>query len=481
VTPRDRATRLLERSKQWLRAEVRRRPVIHRVAKEALVGIKLARQRIQQRGREPLHGWGEQVRSYRIPFTGADASALRLALQEHSLQIAEGRHTIYVPPQPGREAVLGGELLAAFPPEVGIKLLKNFAHPSRARYHFETSSVAEAALIGPIGNQVFATAALYAYGLGPRPYDLVHLIGAGGADITAVVCEHVVGRKPSPAEYDDFIGQLRALEQRGLFGFANPSRYDCYDFYPPDCNSNLLISDAGPRYVDPQAFLFEEQKVIHDVLAQREEVLHFGDVLTVVHSGQRFLYQEIPGASASARRGTGERWRAIEAMLARNRVQLDRRVVFDVCCNSGMMMYGSLARGAHWAFGWDLPAVAEAADRVLPLLGSGRSSVFGRQLGLDTDLRADLPEWAAQWSRAHGAVCLFLAAWHHIDFPPGVGELPWTELIYEGQENEPAEITQKNLATMAERWRARELERIVIRDGLCGPRPLALLRRAHDH
>src|SRR5690606_16561214 len=96
-----------------------------------------------------------------------------------------------VPPQPGREAVFGAELLAAFPPDVGIKLLKNFAPPSRARYTYETGSLAEAALAGPIGNQVFAAASLYAYGLGPRPYDLVHLRGAAaGVDMSAIIGEH---------------------------------------------------------------------------------------------------------------------------------------------------------------------------------------------------------------------------------------------------------------------------------------------------
>jgi hypothetical protein len=478
VTARSRATSLLEKSKQWLRREIRRRPVIHRVAKEALVGIKLVRHRMSRDEQEQPHGWGEQVRSYRIPFAGVDASALRAALREHSLQVAEGRHTIYVPPQPGREAVFGAELLAAYPSDVGIKLLKNFAPPSRARYHYESGSLAEAALIGPIANQVFATAALYAYGLGPRPYDLVHLAGASaGVDMTAVMCEHVVGQMPSTAEYEQFIREVQALEQRGLFRFANPSRFDCYDFFAPDCNSNLFASAAGLRYVDPQPLLFEPTKVIQDVLANHEDVLHFGDVLTVVNAGQRFLYQEVPGASSNARRGTAERWRAIEGLLARHRVRLDRRIVFDVCCNSGMMMHGSLNRGAHWAFGWDLPAVAQAADRLLPLLGSGRSTVFGRQIGLDSDFRADLPEWAARWCEAHGGIGLFLAAWHHVDFPPGVGDLPWTSLIYEGQENEDTETTDKNVATMAERWRARELERLIIRDGICGPRPLVLLHR----
>jgi hypothetical protein len=462
-----------------LRAEIRRRPLIHRVAKEALVGLKLARQRLRLRGgrAEPVHGWGTRVDRYAIPFAGGDLEALRAAAREHSLRTAEGRHTLYIPPQPGREALLGAELLAAFPPEAGFKLLKNFAPPSRARYHYETDAAAEAALLGPIGNQVFAAAALYAHGLGPRPYDLVHLAGAR-ADLTAMVSEHVEGRVPSAAEHRRFIADLKALERRGLFRFANPSRYDCGDFAEPHCNHNLITGSAGARYVDPQVLLFEDQRVITDLLERRADALHFGDVLTVVNAGQRFLYQEVPGVGSNARRGTGERWRAFEGLLARHQVRLAGRVVFDVCCNSGMMMHGSLTRGAHWAFGWDLPAVAEAADALLPLLGSGRSQVFGGELGLDTDLRGDLPEWAAAAAEARGGLGLFLAAWHHIGFPPGVGALPWTELLYEGQENERPAQTDENVAIMSERWRAREVERLTIRDGICGPRPLVLMRRA---
>jgi hypothetical protein len=478
--------RFVGRSKHWLIANLRRRPILHRIAKEALVGAKLVRQRVLRRDRERLHAWGERSDRYPIPFAGANIDALRVALRAASLRFAEGRHTLYVPPQPGREAVFGAELLAAFPPEAGIKVLKNFDAPSRVRYSFESSSAAEDALLGPIGNQGFNAAALYAYELGPRPYDIVHLRGAAessgqAVDMTAIVAEHIDGRVPSEAEHQGFIAALQRLEQRGVFRFLGHSGYDNGDFAGPGCNDNLITGPGGPRYVDTQVFDFAGEQVIEDVLATREDVLHFGDVLTIVNAGQRFLYQAVPGAKSNARRGTGERWQTLDGLLARHQVRFDGRAVFDICCNSGMMMHGALARGGHWAFGWDLPAVAEAADRLLPLIGAGRTTLFGRQLDLDTEFDADLPAWAMQWGRAHGGVALFLAAWHHIGFPARIGALPWTHMIYEGSENEADETTAANLVTMAERWGVRELERVIIRDGICGPRPVLLLARARPN
>ena len=123
--------------------------------------------------------------------------------------------------------------------------------------------------------------------------------------------------------------------------------------------------------------------------------------------------------------------------------------------------------------GWDLPAVAAAARELLPLLGAGRSTVVGRTLDESVQLAGDVPDWL----RGDDALCLFLAAWHHVGFPPGVGELPWRWLVYEGREHEDASITAANVATMEERWRCQAVASRVIADGLCGPRPVVLLAR----
>lgn len=467
---------ILENVNHWLRQEIRRRPLVHRTVKELLIGFKLARHKARRLNSTDVHGWGSFVATHAIPFGGCSLVELRASLRQHHLNWKEGRHTLYLPPQPGRERVLGAAFSRSFPTHAGVKLLKNFSSPIEAVYHHEVDAWGESALAGPLANQLFAAASLYAYGLGPRPYDIVHLAGKH-VDMTALVGEHVEGQVPTNADHRQFITRLLELEQRGLFQFANPSRIDCGDFAAPDCNDNLLVAAGEARYVDTQVFLFEPEKVVQDVVGTNEEVLHFGDVMSVVNSGRRFLYQEVPGTSNNARRGTAQRWTTIDALLQRHRSHLEGRLVFDICCNSGMMMHGALERGAHWAFGWDLPEVAAAADRLLPLLGAGRTRLFGTTLDQSTDLQADLPAWARDQASERGAVALFLAAWHHIGFPPGVGELPWQWLIYEGRENEKASVTKANLQTMSERWGARLVEATTIHDGISQARPLALLRR----
>lgn len=214
--------------------------------------------------------------------------------------------------------------------------------------------------------------------------------------------------------------------------------------------------------IDPSS---DRDAATDSVIDRHEESLHFGDVLTVVRGGDSFLYQDVPG-----RRDTGARIEEITGLLARHGTGFDGRVVFDVCCNSGMMMGEALARGARWSVGWDYPSVAAAADGVL---GAGRSELHGVLISDETDFVADVPDWLA----VDDAVCLFLAAWHHVRFPPGVGDLPWAWLVYEGQENEDTKITTDNIATMEKRWNATAVESSTHSDGICGPRPLVLLKR----
>jgi hypothetical protein len=126
--------------------------------------------------------------------------------------------------------------------------------------------------------------------------------------------------------------------------------------------------------------------------------------------------------------------------------------------------------------GWDLPAVADAARELLPLLGAGRSTLIGRPLADVASLVDDVPPHVLAPGQPDG-VCLFLAAWHHVGFPPGVGTLPWRWLVYEGREHEAAEITRANVATMEARWQCRAVAERVLADGLCEPRPVVLFTR----
>lgn len=465
---------------RWVRrqlvAQLRRVPPLHRAAKELWVGAKLVRLRLRQ-ARRRRHGdpgprWQQSTLTHPTPLTAAHPDALRAELLARGLTVAEGRHTLYLPPQPGlREAL--GPVVAAYPPTCGFKLLKRFAAPDRARYLYRSDANGEDALMGGIHQQALAGAALAAYDLGPRLLDVTHLRGHD-LDLTALVVEHVDGRAPTRRDHQRLLDALDQLRARRRMEMINPGVYACTDFDPPGCNGNLLLTPEGQlRYVDPQLFRFDLDAVLDDVVERHRDVLHFGDQLGVVRGGQRFLYQGLPGRADVGRRDPDARWARLEALMRPRGIDLRDRVVFDVCCNAGLMLTGALRRGARWAVGWDLPPVAAAAAELLPLLGAGRSTIIGRPLDDQADLPADLPAWLDPGD----AVCLFLAAWHHVGFPPGVGALPWRVLVYEGREHEDAATTAANVATMEQRWGARALATETAADGLCGPRPVVLLVR----
>jgi len=471
------------------------------------VGAKLLRARLRHVQRRLLGQasvpWLQRTLAFDVPLRAHDGEALRAELLGLGLVVHEGRHTLYLPPQPGlREAL--GPVADAFGPGCGIKLLKRFAAPHEARWLHETDALGEAALLGGIHRQALAAAALHAMGLGPRCIDVVHLRtpkAFGASSITAMIVEHVDGRAPTLAEHARLLAELDALRSRGLLSLANPSGYACGDFAAPDCNGNLLVVEddpptpgmaprtapergtsatAGLRYVDPQVLLFDMPAVIDEVVGRHRDVLHFGDRFGVVAGGERFLYQALPGSREPGRREPDDRFARMEPLLAAHGASLEGRVVFDVCCNAGLMMAGALHRGARWAVGWDLPPVAAAARELLPLLGAGRSTVVGRMLSEPASLVDDLPAHVHVPGQAREGVCLFLAAWHHVGFPAGVGELPWRWLVYEGKEHEPAEVTRANVATMAARWQCQAITSRVFADGLCGPRPVVLLARRSD-
>ncbi|MCH9680056.1 MAG: hypothetical protein K0V04_01380 [Deltaproteobacteria bacterium] len=482
-TPSAASKRTVPPTARWARRQLvrqlKRVPPLHRAAKELLVGAKLLRSRFRQAQRrlrgQAAPAWLQTTSIFQTPLRAMDADALHAELQQRGVTVQEGRHTLYLAPQEGLANALG-LVVAAYPPTCGFKLLKRFAAPAQARYLHETDALGEAALLGGIHEQALATAALAAMDLGPRLVDVVHL-RAGDVDITALVLEHIDGRSPTLQDHEQLLAALDQLQADALMTLANPSGYECGDFAAPGCNGNLLVTDDGLRYVDPQLFLFDMNAVIGTVVERHREVLHFGDRLGVVSQGKGFLYQGLPGRGDPGRRDPDDRWGHLDALLAAGGVTLRDRVVMDVCCNAGMMMAGALQRGAQWALGWDLPAVASAARELLPLLGAGRSTVTGGSIDDSVRFIDNVPPWLD----AQDGVCLFLAAWHHVGFPPGIADLPWEWLVYEGREHEEAEITAANVATMEQRWECRAVTSQVITDGLCGPRPVVLLGRVDRH
>lgn len=463
-----------ERLIRVLREQIRRHPPVHRAAKEILVGYKLLRLRQKRRGQSEPDGWAREAQRFASDCEAEDYAQLRASLVDNGVAFNEGRHTIYLPPQEAAKAqhLLPADLLRAYPSDAGFKILKRFSAPQYAHYLYESDAAAEREVYGGIDNQAYAAAAMYTLGLGPRPYGIVHLSGRN-ADLTILVCAHVAGEMPTAPQHADFLREVQAAEAQGLFELANPSRYDCGDWAATDCNRNLIWSQGRPQYVDPQSLIFDRTATLDATVERHKSVLHFGDVQKVVSGGQKFLYQDVPGYAGPARRDTHQRWVEIANLLGKHGASWQGRPVFDVCCNSGMIMHRALMSGASWAYGWDLPAVAQAADELLSLAGSGRSTLQGCSIDDETDFAANLGQRPVE----RAGVCFFLAAWHHVDFPQGVDALDWRWLVYEGKENESAEQTRNNLEKMQSRWNCELVETTHIRDGISQARPLALLRR----
>lgn len=389
-------TDVLASARGIARRSLKRVPVAHRLAKEAVVAVKLARYRRTRSRRDHTLG---RAALWQMPLEGwssLDPDLVRGRAQTGGVDVTE---------------VPGGFWLV--PGELGSAVMGNAAesYPADAAYLvFDRETVDQAP-----AHAVAAAAACFDGG--PRVYDLA-TAGTGAALVT--------------------------------------------------------VDDPDARYrLEAQVANFDREGVIDRVVSSHEETLHFGDVLTVVAGGDRFLYQDVPGRGSPGRRDTEARIADIVSLLDRHGATFDTRVVLDVCCNSGMMMGEALARGARWAVGWDLPRVAAAADDLLCVLGAGRSTLNGVSVDDSTDFTAGLPSWLA----ADGAVCLFLSAWHHVGFPAGIVDLPWEYLVYEGKENEESDATAANIATMTSRWGCEVVESTTRADGICGPRPIALLRR----
>ncbi len=466
---RDRSLARRSRLKEWLRGY----PWLFRMAKEVMISAKIVRRSLRSNKRAQVTFPLQSIREIPLSENVTHVDELRTLLDKHGIGYEEGRHTLYLPPQEKLREIFEGSQLPSSP-GCGYKILKRFATPEEATYLSESDNQAIVKLLGGIHTQARSMACLSVLDLGPRLEEVLHL-KAGENSITALAVEHVVGRAPTVMEYRHFMDRLRELTNQGLLSLANPSGFECGDFEEPLCNGNLIIDEQDrPRYVDPQLFLFDDGKILDALAGSSATNLHFGNKTQMISRGREFLYQEIPGMSSKAKRGTLDRWKRIDELLSRHQMCMADATAFDICCNSGMMLGQTLVRGAKQAYGWDLPEVAMAGNMILQLLGAGRARLIAAEITEDHDFIADLPHAP---SGEKDKICFFLAAWQHVGIPKGVGDLPWKWLIYEGHQDDDSRTTNEVLAKICESWNCEVLESTSVSDGLSDPRPLVLLAR----
>lgn len=463
-----------------VREYLRKWPLIFNFVKETMTAINLVRSKTR-RCVDKLTGstYTRLVQSTAV-YVNTGLSNLYspvdlvAVFKQRSLRYMEGLHTFYLPPQQGLRDTLG-EIVDCYPESSGFKILKNFAKPANVHYMHEMETKSIYYLMGNIENQALAAACLYALGLGPKLYDVAQL-NVGEVNLTVLVSEYCAGRIPNMEEGLEFQSILKELNKRKLFHLVNPSGFDCPDLTPPDCGGNLFLAE-GSRfcYVDSQLFLFDKAAVLNEILESAEADLHFGDSSWLINKDKKFLYQEIPGIDRFAKRETDYRWSIIKSLFDQNSIDIAGKVVFDICCNSGMFTAKCLANGAKWGIGWDLPEVAAVAEKILAVLGCGRFSAIGCHLSESVDLTTDIPSWLRK--HTPGSILFFLAAWRHIGFPKSIEALDWDWLIFEGHELDDMAQTRENVKRIESEWQCREAGRVSYRDGMGWPRPLILFKR----
>lgn len=405
-----------------------------------------------------------------------DAETLRAELLQRELAPAEGGWTFYLAPGEALDRVCPF-LKQHYPPGVGLKLLKDLRPPSQASYTpHDQNPAAGAALLRKLTPSPVAllrvAAALHRVGLGPKVWDLVHL-RSGGTDLTAYVVAPVDGGAPDASQHADFMARLRAVLDDGLIATAHPSAAASDDFAPPDGNGNLRVDPATGRalFVDFQGFVIpDEGKLLSSLADQGRDATHFG-AGRFFRGGGSYLYQAIPGLEPG-KRDPEQRWHTVRDLLDGAGVGFEGRPVFDIGCNTGLMLYQALGAGASWACGWDMPEVAASAERLLGGLGATRVTLTGGAIAPDTDFAAAVPAWAGE-----GGVLFYLAVSDHIGFPDGVAALPWRHILYEGHADQGVGDQVERLRQVPWLKDAQLLGHRMAADGDSPPRPLLLLER----
>jgi hypothetical protein len=399
---------------------------------------------------------------------------LKKWLDATNVAYVEGGWTIYVQ-QP--EKLLSSCNSLVYPKNFGLKILKDFKGTEHAKYtpneskptpgasgvRSRTPNLTELLRIGSVS---------HSYGIGPRIFDLID-IEFGGACCSAFVVENIRTNcsQISLDEYESFLETIDETLERGVIKLAHGDRKHSSDFKPYDCNGNLIKSDTGELYyVDFQSFVFE-----NELLYLTEWMDRFSD--DVLFGPARFgkktySYQLVPGVG-EGKRSTLERFSVLDVLFRDAGVEISGKLTFDIGCNTGLMSYYGLTRGAKWAFGWDRSMVITAANDLMAVLGATRWTGFAKNITEDTNFTSDLADLN---HTATDAVLFYLAVSDHIGFPRGLKDLPWTYLVYEGHNNQTLE--ESILKIHGSTWGVLEVQSsTLIEDGDSLQRPLILLKR----
>lgn len=395
---------------------------------------------------------------------------------ELGILYATGRHSIYFAPQENLWQLLG-DIVMDYPEDAGFKILKNFQAPEQASYiaNGDRRTLTKN-MMGPVTNQVLAANALAALELGPPCYGLVHL-ESSKTDMTAFVVRHVEGELATPSDCEDFSDRLKPIISEGLLELVPSRGLQDPDFLPPNCNHNLVRDrETGDlMYIDFQQFLACQKPLLKKVAGEASQDVHFGGSSRLFRDGKKYLYQSVPGIGSAAKRDTNYRWQIYRSMLKQQGVEVQDRLVLDVCCNSGIMLAHALSDGAAWGLGWDLPNVVPHSRKVMQLLGASSSTLIPTELSPEYKISESIPSWLKP--KVEGSVLFYLAAIQHVGVIRDLANVAWSTVFFEDHEGITKQEAEDNLKQLENAWNCRVAWRGKIADGDCGSRSVAILKR----
>jgi len=416
----------------------------------------------------------QQVITWDVPFPRLESPAeLMTWLRAHDIKLHEGRHAIYLPPQEALTDLIPS-VVGFYPPNSGFKILKDFLSPAEANYLNGNPLFVRTMLVGTPQEQLVTANYMYSLGLGPRAWD-VCCWRTDSISHTVFVVDHVIGETPSKEQCAEFLERLGRVLANHHLRILLPKWEQNAEYQCPHCNHNLVHSSEHgvTMYVDFQNFgMTAPSAWAEEIASEARNTFHFGGGRPL--RSTNYLYQSIPKITSSGKRNTSKRWVFLDEVMRQAGLDVHGRVVIDVGCNAGMMLYSSLRAGAAWGLGWDLPKVADRARNLLFSLGASRFNLVGVKLNPAYPLERDIPSNLS--AALEEAVVFYLSIRGHVGLLQSLQKIPWRIFVYEGHQGE----SREDIPRILEPLLTRDVACVGvsdIADGDCAARPVAVLVR----
>src|SRR5262249_5003052 len=154
---------------------------------------------------------------------------------------------------------------------------------------------------------------------------------------TVFVVDHVNGEYSTTEQCLPFLNRLKQLSTDSHLRILLPNWEKNEDFTPPDCHRNLIYSNKLGRvqYIDFQSFCLPSFDAWLNEAIWNANGAYRGGMEAAPRIGKR--------STSGAARGYAGEWRQfITGELRRVSLSLERRIVLDVGCGSGVALHASL-------------------------------------------------------------------------------------------------------------------------------------------